>query len=201
VDQRQAVIPSGSTNFNVVFTATIAQMRAFLLQADKPCKVKTNSSGSPVQTFLLGQSTITITGGPTGGTFTVTVAVNGGTPQTTAAIAYNAAASAVQSAIQALSNVGTGNATVTGSAGGPYTVVFATTLGTGALTADGTALTGGSTPAAVGVNYGLSMQWDLQGGLANPVTTSITTLYVDNNAGSDLTLTIVSGIDSTPSTP
>jgi hypothetical protein len=63
--------------------------------------------------------TLTISGAPTGGSFTLTY--NG---QTTAAIAYNASAAAVESAIQALSSVGTGQARVTGAAGGPWTVVL-----------------------------------------------------------------------------
>lgn len=48
--------------------------------------------------------------------------------QTTASIAQAATAAQLQSAIEALSNVGAGNVIVTGSAGGPYTVSF-----TGAL--------------------------------------------------------------------
>lgn len=48
--------------------------------------------------------------------------------QTTGSIAAGATAAQVQTAIQALSNVGAGNAIVTGAAGGPYTVTF-----TGAL--------------------------------------------------------------------
>ncbi|MEU7338711.1 hypothetical protein [Streptomyces sp. NPDC007074] len=89
--------------------------------------------------------TVTITGGPTGGTFTLTF--NG---QTTSSIVYNAAASAVQSALEALSNIAPGDVTVTGSTGGPYTVTF----GGGAY--DGTdvpqmtataSLTGGTSPA------------------------------------------------------
>ncbi|MCH5645164.1 hypothetical protein [Gordonia sp. ABSL49_1] len=85
--------------------------------------------------------TVAITGSPTGGTFTLTV---GG--QTTTGLANNAAASAVQAALVALSTVGAGNATVTGSAGGPYSVTLA--LG-GALTGSGAGLTGGSSPAVV----------------------------------------------------
>lgn len=86
--------------------------------------------------------TVTITGTPTGGTFTLTYS-----GQTTAAIAYNAAASAVQAALVALSNIAPGDVTVSGSAGGPYTVTFAAALGNVAqMTADGTALTGGTDP-------------------------------------------------------
>lgn len=88
--------------------------------------------------------TATITGGPTGGTFTLTFS-----GQTTAAIAYNAAAAAVQSALAALSTIGAGNVTVTGSAGGPYTVDFVGTLANtdvAAMTASGASLTGGTSP-------------------------------------------------------
>ncbi|NKR60250.1 hypothetical protein GS474_16090 [Rhodococcus hoagii] len=77
--------------------------------------------------------TVTIGGGPTGGTFTLSV---GG--QTTAGIAYNATAAAVKSALEALSTVGTGNANVTGTAGGPYTVSLANG---GLLTGSGASLT------------------------------------------------------------
>jgi hypothetical protein len=90
---------------------------------------------------------VTINGGPTGGTFTLSF--NRGTVQTTAAIAYNAAASAVQVALEALSNIGAGNVAVTGSAGGPYTVTFQGTLAgvnVNALTAT-PSLTGGSSPS------------------------------------------------------
>jgi hypothetical protein len=85
----------------------------------------------------------TITGGPTGGTFTLTYK-----GQTTAGIAYNAAASAVQTALIALSTIGAGNVTVSGSAGGPYTITFTGTLATDttALTASGAGLTGGTSP-------------------------------------------------------
>ncbi|WP_052336142.1 hypothetical protein [Mycobacterium canetti] len=87
---------------------------------------------------------VTITGSPTGGTFTLTYA-----GQTTAGIAYNAAASAVQSALAALSTVGAGNVSVSGSAGGPYTVTFLGALGSqdvALLTASGAGLTGGTSP-------------------------------------------------------
>lgn len=90
--------------------------------------------------------TVTITGGPTGGNFTLTYA-----GQTTATIVYNAAAAAVQSALEALSNLVPGDVVVTGSAGGPYTVTFNVSLGNVAqMTADGSGLTGGTAPA-VGV--------------------------------------------------
>lgn len=86
----------------------------------------------------------TIGGGPTGGTFTLSF---GG--QTTANIAYNAAASAVEDALEALSSIGAGNVRVTGSAGGPYTVTFLGDLGqqnVAQMTA-AHALTGGTSPS------------------------------------------------------
>lgn len=88
--------------------------------------------------------TATVTGVPTGGTFTLTL--NG---ETTAGIAYNAAASAVQSALEALPSLSAGDVTVTGSAGGPYTITFGGRLAgqnVAAITASGAGLTGGTTP-------------------------------------------------------
>lgn len=85
----------------------------------------------------------TITGGPTGGTFTLTYAA-----QTTTNIPYNAIGSTVQTALEALSNLAPGDVVVTGGAGGPYVATFAASLGNVVLmTADGTLLTGGTAPA------------------------------------------------------
>lgn len=82
--------------------------------------------------------TIALAGTPTGGTFTLTV--NG---ETTAAIAYDANASAVQSALEALDNVGTGGVTVSGTT--TKTATFA--AGLVVLSGDGSALTGGTSPS------------------------------------------------------
>ncbi|WP_298869235.1 LamG-like jellyroll fold domain-containing protein [uncultured Gimesia sp.] len=68
--------------------------------------------------------------GATGGTFTLTF---GG--QTTSALAYNASAATLETAFEGLGSVGSGNGTVTGDAGGPYTIEF-----TGALAATDVAL-------------------------------------------------------------
>lgn len=88
--------------------------------------------------------TATITGGPTGGTFTLTY---GG--DTTTPLPYNATAVQVQSALALLSSIGFGNVAVSGSAGGPYTITFKGVLGATnvpLITATGS-LTGGTTPA------------------------------------------------------
>jgi hypothetical protein len=86
---------------------------------------------------------VTLTGSPTGGAFTLTYS-----GQTTSGIAYNAAASAVTSALEALSNIGVGDVTVTanGTAAGGYgwRIEFTGALA-GAdqlLTASGASLTG-----------------------------------------------------------
>jgi hypothetical protein len=92
------------------------------------------------------QQTVTVTGTPTGGTFTLTL--NGAT---TANIAFNAAAAAVQTALEALPNIGPGNVAVSGGAlpGTPVVVTFQNQLGrqnVNQMTA-AHAFTGGTTPA------------------------------------------------------
>lgn len=90
--------------------------------------------------------TVTITGTPTGGTFTLTYA-----GQTTAGIAYNAIAGAVQSALVALSNLSAGDVTVSGGPGPatPYVVTFGGSLdSTDVVQMTATSnLTGGTAPA------------------------------------------------------
>lgn len=92
---------------------------------------------------------LTITGTPTGGTFTLTFS-----GQTTSAIAYNATAATVQAALVALSNVGAGNVVCSG---GPLPGTGSSTVVvwfTGSLSNNTTlmtstdSLTGGSSPAS-----------------------------------------------------
>jgi hypothetical protein len=104
---------------------------------------------------------VTITGLPTGGTFVLTFG-----DVATTDLPYNATAAAVQAALQALPGIGAGNVTVTGSAGGPYTVTF-----TGALAGQNVAQ--------------LSATGDFTGGTAPNVTVATTTPGV---AGSLLTV-------------
>lgn len=90
--------------------------------------------------------TVTITGTPTGGTFTLTF--NG---ETTATIAYNASAANVKTALDALNGIDA--VTCGGGAlpGTPVTVTFSgdavDDMAHNLMTADGTGLTGGTTPA------------------------------------------------------
>jgi hypothetical protein len=95
--------------------------------------------GSMILPAPTGQ-TVTISGAPTGGTFTLT-----GNGATTSAIAYNASAATVQTAVRALGGAFT-NATVTApGAGGPYSLDVAPVLPASTLTAN-SSLTGGTSP-------------------------------------------------------
>jgi hypothetical protein len=97
----------------------------------------TSSSTNPYTLTLNGATSITISViGPTGGTQTAVLAG-----------ANTMTAATLQAALQGLSNVGAGNATVvTGGAGGPYTLYFAASLGTMILGV--AAYTGGTGPTA-----------------------------------------------------
>jgi hypothetical protein len=114
-------------------------------------------SGIPLGLNITNEvQTATITGAPTGGTFTLTYS-----GQTTAAIAYNATAATVQAALEALSNLAPGDVVVTGNAGGPYTLTFGGTLlgdNVASLTATAS-LTGGTSP-------GVTMATTTAGGTA-----------------------------------
>jgi hypothetical protein len=89
--------------------------------------------------------TIIKTGTVTGGTFTITYS-----GQTTAAIAYDATPAAVQTALEALSNLGAGQIAVAGTANSVYILTFKGTLaGT-----DVAAVTVGSGSLTGGGNYG-----------------------------------------------
>jgi len=122
------VTGSAGGPWTVEFTGSLAGTDVALLTGDP-----TNLLGTDEQQIIsLGTAT--------GGTFTLTF---GG--QTTGNIAYNADAATVETALEALSTVGSGNVSVAGSAGGPWTVTFENTLGktdVAFITVDGTNLTG-----------------------------------------------------------
>lgn len=91
--------------------------------------------------------TITITGSPDGGTFTLSYQ-----GQTTSGIAYNAAAATVQTALEGLSSIGSGNVACTGGAlpGTAVDVEFQGSLANtnvDVMLSDGSSLTGGTSPA------------------------------------------------------
>ena len=89
--------------------------------------------------------TVTVTGTPTGGDYKL-----GFGDQTTGVITYNSSAADVQTALRALSNISATGVSVTGSAGGPYTVTFANeyaTVDVPLITLDDNDLTGGTAPS------------------------------------------------------
>ena len=108
------------------------------------------ASGASIQLRAGGTNEIqrvTITGSPTGGTFTLTYS-----GQTTAGIAFDATAATVDAALEALSNIGAGDVTCTGGPlpGTAVDVEFTNQLGltdVAAMTASGAGLTGGASPA------------------------------------------------------
>lgn len=106
--------------------------------------------GTTTDSNVAGQSevqTITITGTPTGGTFTLTYR-----GATTAGIAYNATNTTVDTALEGLATIGAGNVVVTGGPfpGTPMVATFGGTLANQSIrpiTANGAGLTGGTAPA------------------------------------------------------
>jgi hypothetical protein len=124
------------------FTANTHYPNGYIPSGIVLAKRTTDSLYQPYAGAAAEVQTATITGAPAGGTFTLTYA-----GQTTAAIAYNATAAAVQTALEGLSNVSPGDVTVTGSAGGPYTITFGGRLAGDqpAITATAS-LTGGTSP-------------------------------------------------------
>ncbi|MGI9091537.1 MAG: hypothetical protein ACR2GG_10595 [Gemmatimonadaceae bacterium] len=96
------------------FEFLAAERNLAVLTLDRRSSPSTVAGTNEVQT-------VTITGAPTGGTFTLTYS-----GQTTSNIAYNATGVAVQTALASLPAIGSGNVTVTGA--GPYAVAFVNAL-------------------------------------------------------------------------
>jgi hypothetical protein len=131
----EVVDPADPLRFWVVWSGG----QQFEFVSSTPPSVNAGGGTSEVQT-------VTITGSPTGGSFTLTYS-----GQTTAAISWDATAATVDAALEALSNVGAGDVSVTGGPGPgtPWTVTF-----TGALAVTdvpqmtaASSLTGGTSPA------------------------------------------------------
>lgn len=134
------------------------------------------------------QQAVTLIGGPTGGTFTLSWVPPGGSTETTSAIAYNATAATVQAALEGLATPVPGDFAVTGAAGGPWTVQFkGTYAGTNVnqMTGSGASLTAASTAtmvlttitSATGKNFWDNADnWDTA---AVPVTGD--TVYIQNS--------------------
>lgn len=125
--------------------------------------------------------TVTVTGTPTGGSYTLTF-----DGQTTDAIAYNTTAADVRAALEELSNINVGSVTV---AGGPHpgtaiTVAFGGDYeGTNVpqMTADDSGLTGGTTPAVTVTTTTASSSTGTVNGVSIP-----SQVYADAAAGSNI---------------
>ncbi|MFE5332946.1 hypothetical protein ACFRCG_41840 [Embleya sp. NPDC056575] len=131
------------------FTANTHYPNGYFLSGIPLGKVTATGLYGPYAPKTSEVQTVSITGGPTGGTFTLTYS-----GQTTAAIAYNASAAVVQAALEALSNIGVGDVVCTGGAlpGTAVTVTFGGTLAytdVAAMTANSGSLTGGTSPTVV----------------------------------------------------
>jgi hypothetical protein len=145
--------------------------------------IQTNGNGT------IGVQTVTIGGTPTGGTFAL--AFEG---QVTAPIAYNAIASAVQTALRALSTIGGTNVTCTG---GPLPGTAVTCTFSGSLvnqtvpliTSNIAGLTGGSptitianaanTPTdVIQLSANVPLAWDTECGLTCPFLGAVSSFYI-----------------------
>ncbi|MGZ6852466.1 MAG: phage tail tube protein [Mycobacteriaceae bacterium] len=134
-----------------------------------------------------GVQTVTITGTPTGGTFTLTW--NG---QTTAAIPYNATSAQVTTALRALA----GGQSIT-SSGGPLpttgvAVTFPKLINQSLMTGDATLLTGGSSPAVVVTNTTPGTQ------TTNPASATIPAAYKDLGLTDQKGATFKTNVSSNP---
>lgn len=175
---------SGYTDLAVAFDTD--SLRSVILVANQNLTLQVGGTDEVQQ--------LAITGSPTGGTFTITYS-----GQTTAAIAYNAAAIAVQSALEALSNIGVGDVAC---AGGPLpgtavTITFKGALGRTNVSAITTtnSFTGGTTPntaittptpgvapdATIALLANSPLQWSKsQAYFANPFPADVTTLRISS---------------------
>ncbi len=133
-----STIAANSTDTSVAAAFTAANLQSLILLADQNCTLKTNSPG------VNAVKSIVKTGTVSSGTFTITV--NG---QTATGVAYNAIASAVATALQALSSVGTQGVTCTGGPlpATPVVCTFAGPLAAQAvtMTTNSGGLSGGGT--------------------------------------------------------
>jgi hypothetical protein len=114
------ILEADSTGLNTLQTS--------YLQTGSTAYVRVQAQGK-----IIDNSYLVTLGTQSSGTFTLTY---GGV--TTGTIAYNATSATVQTAVTGLSSVGAGNATVSGSTGGPYTVTFIGTLATSTNALTGT---------------------------------------------------------------
>jgi hypothetical protein len=186
---------AGASNVALSMSFVVANLQSVFLLSDKGCTIRTNGTGtSEVQT-------LTVTGTPTGGTFAL-----GFGGQVTAPINYNATATDVQTALRALSSIGSTGVNCTGGPlpGTAVTITFAGTLANtnvATIVTNGAGgLTGGTTPtSAVAVTTagkpsdvitlvaGIPYVWRKSAGYnACLFTVDVTSAYVSSTLASQL---------------
>lgn len=132
---------------NQTFTVPLADTHRYLDRAVAPT----------VQVEYDDIQTLTVTGGPTGGTFVLRWGGNN-----TSAIAYNASAATVQAALVALPGVASGQVSVSGPNGGPWVVEWTGTLADAlqaVITLQTNSLTGGTSPSVNIVHTQSGQTW------------------------------------------
>lgn len=139
---------TNQTTFTVTFSGALAATDIGPMTANAagltggPVYVTTTTAATAAVNEL---QTITVGGGPAGGTFTLTYDA-----EETGDLAYNISAANLAAALEGLSTIGSGQVSVTGAAGGPWLVEFTGTLAAtdvGLITSDASSLTGGGTQA------------------------------------------------------
>ena len=159
-------------------------LSVFLI-ASQPCSLQTNGNGTP------GQQTLTLTGTPTGGTFVLSYK-----GAITSNLAYNISASSLQTALDALSTIGSGGVTCTGGPfpGSAINIAFASGFQSATVPLFGfniSGLTGGSPSLSVvnaanvpqdviALSANIPLDWDISSGLACPFLGSVSNCYVTN---------------------
>jgi hypothetical protein len=186
---------AGATNVALSMSFVVANLQAVYLISDRGCTIKTNGTGtSEVQT-------LTITGTPTSGTFAL-----GFGGQITAPINYNATATDVQTALRALSSIGSTGVTCTGGPlpGSAVTITFGGTLANTNVATIATngagGLSGGTTPTSsvavttagkpsdvINLVAGIPYVWEKSAGYnACLFTVDVTSAYVSSTLASQL---------------
>lgn len=171
----------GTNNQAVAIAFSASALQSIVLVGSQNLTLRTNGANEVQQ--------LAMTGPPSAGTFTLTF--NG---QTTAGIAYNAAASVVQTALENLSNIGIGDVACTGGPlpGTPVAISFQRALGLQDLAAltSTDSLTGGSTslstttPGAapddtINLLAGNPLVWGRSPGyFANPFSADVAAIWV-----------------------
>jgi hypothetical protein len=150
----------------------VADPCAFPNPLPKDCYIQIGATVTPVNEVQRA----TITGIPTGGTFTLTFSGS-----TTTAIPFNATAATVQTALEALDNIGPGDVVVSGGPGPvtPYTLTFGGNLASSNQPQMTTAhtFTGGTTPAIAITTITAGVGVKSFGGVGNETVTQVFGAY------------------------